>query len=190
MAPNNFRAFAFTTLLQHKSTLFAFASEHMVFIYDRETFKETQIAAPDPSSPICALTFCGRGKQCKLLAVNSKGILFAYLLENISQGPVLELNIGIVPISMAAGDTICFYQTKHCLYAIPVGNDVTPEKVLLTSTHSHDRCEISPCGRALATFTRGGGPPVIWYSPFLQMKRSVLHLTGNLVDFQWGTAEH
>lgn len=190
LSPNNFRAFAYTNLFQHNLTLFAFASEHMVFIFDRLTFRETQVTSPDPSSQICALTFSGRGTECCLLMVNAKGVLYKFRLDDVKSGPILTLNIGKVPISMTASNEMCFIQYEHCLSAVPIGQEGTHEELILTNTHSHDKCEVSPCGRALATFTRGGGPPVIWYSPFLKLKRSVLPWLGNLVDFQWGISEH
>ena len=190
LSPNNYRAFAYTNLFQHNVSLFAFASEHMVFIFDRFTFKETQVTSPDPSSQICALTFCGRGKDCALLMVNSKGVLYKFALNNIANGPLLTVNIGKVPMSMTANNEMCFIQYEHCLSAVPIGDAGSHDEFILTSTHSHDYCEVSPCGRALATFTRGGGPPVIWYAPFLKLKRSALNVIGNLVDFQWGISEH
>ena len=190
LSPNNYRAFAYTNLFQHNLSLFAFASEHMVFIFDRFTFKETQVTSPDPSSQICALTFCGRGKDCALLMVNSKGVLYKFALNDVASGPLLTVNIGKVPMSMTANSEMCFIQYEHCLSAVPIGQGENHDEFVLTSTHSHDQCEVSPCGRALATFTRGGGAPVIWYAPFLKLKRSALHVIGDLVDFQWGVAEH
>jgi hypothetical protein len=65
----------------------------------------------------------------------------------------------------------------------------TASEIVLTSTNSHKFCEVSPCGRALATYACGRGPAAVWHSPFAKLKRSVVGRNEDVVDFQSAAAE-
>ncbi|OHT16857.1 hypothetical protein TRFO_41520 [Tritrichomonas foetus] len=190
ISPNNCEIYAQTSLVQHGSTLFAFPSEYLIFIYDRQNFKQSIIMTPDPSSQIIALTFTGYGEKCHLLCVNSNSTFFSYSLTDLFH-PTQTIQLNYTPVSMTASNNLLFYQTQNSIFAVSLISAHTHHQpIILTETNTHKHCLVSPCGRALATFTRGGFHPVIYYAPFKKKRCAVLPLQGRVADFQWGISEH
>ncbi|OHS95246.1 hypothetical protein TRFO_02227 [Tritrichomonas foetus] len=189
-SPNNSRCYAATSLLQHKKTLFAFASDNLVFLFDRLTLKYQIIAIPDQTSTIVSLTFTGYDKDTSLICVDQNGKLYFYLLSDLSK-PIYEANLGCTPIAITASNEFLFYKTQYCLNATSVGNNwIGTDKIILSETLVHDKCVVSPCGRGIAAYSRGGQNPVVWYSPFERRRRSNLPINGHISSFEWGTSEH
>lgn len=189
-SPNNPRCYASTTLLQHKKTVFAFASDNNVFIFDRLTLKSQIIAIRDISSQIIAITFTGHGDFTSIFVALENGKLFSYLLTDLTK-PILEINLDFIPYSITASNEYLFCKTGPILYAIPITyNSINlKEKIILSETLVHDKCLISPCGRCLASYTKGAKYPVFWYAPFERRRRSNLPIDGHISDFQWGSSD-
>ncbi|KAK8891737.1 hypothetical protein M9Y10_028957 [Tritrichomonas musculus] len=195
ISSNSREVHAYTSLLQHGSTLFAFGAENLVFIYDRQSFKQSVVATPDPSSPLVALAFCGYGSQCKLICVNTNSTIYVYSMSNLKR-PVYSAKTDHKPVSITATNQLVFYQTEHSIFIHPADfsseyqEQLKQNVFVLTDTNTHQRCLVSPCGRALATFTRGLAYPVIYYPPFKKKRCAILPLQAKILDFQWGTSEH
>ena len=68
-------------------------------------------------------------------------------------------------------------------------NKYLKEKIILSETLVHDKCLISPCGRCLASYTKGAKCPVFWYAPFERRRRSNLPIDCHISDFQWGSSD-
>lgn len=194
-SPNSCEVHAYTSLHQHNKTLFAFASDNLIFIYDRQTFKQAIIETPDPSSRIIGISFFGSDLDCTLICVNTKNILYSYLLTDLTK-PIKSIQLPHKIIFIASSNLYIFFQTEHSIIVQPIDslfhkqNSIHTDSFLLTYTNTHKRCLISPCGRALATFTRGGTNPVIYYAPFDKKRCAVLPIQGSIMDFQWGCSEH
>ena len=190
--PNNLNACTATISGQDRSTLLAFPTDHVILIINRSTFEQKYIETTDPTSPIIALSFCGTSF---LFCVNAKGILFKFQINNLNNENDLKLpidfcDIHCVPNSISASSDTLFFQDENNLYSLSPSESLknqTPH--LLSNTHSHKCCKASPCGRALASFTRKGPPPVIWFKPFEKRHRFVLPVN-SVTDFQWGVHEN
>lgn len=189
-APNTFQCYAVTSLLQHKKTLFAFASDNNIFIFDRLTFKSQIITVPVTSSDIISITFTGYDDQTSIFCVTDKGIFYSYLLSDTSQ-PIMETDIGFIPSSITASNDFLFCKTGALLYAIPITQNKIDlsQKKILSETLLHDICVISPCGRCLATYKRGNKYPVLWYAPYERRRRANLPIDGHILSFEWGTSD-
>jgi len=185
--PNNFRSFDSTIYAINRSYLVAFPCEHMIFIYDRQTFQERMIITPDPTDIIIALTFVG---EQHLYCCSSKGILYLYSI--IKESNLLDFkDIKMVPSSITASLRNLFFISGNCIYLMPIKSSLClSQPCLLTDTQSHLEVSVSPCGRAISSYIRGGPPPVLWFEPFEKLKRFVLPMASNVQDFQWGCTNH
>lgn len=189
-SPNNLRCYTSTTLLQHKKTLFAFATDNNIIIFDRLTLKSQIITIPDITSNVIAIAFTGNGDYTSIFCGLESGKLFSYLLSDISK-PIMEETLGFTLTSMTASNDYLFCKAGSLLYAIPIThNSIDLQgKIILSETLVHDKCIVSPCGRCLASYTKGAKCPVFWYAPFERRRRSNLPIDGHISDFQWGSSD-
>lgn len=190
LSPNRLQTFSATLPSPFKPTYFAFGCESLINIVNRTDFSRITIPTPDATSPVISLTFSGTNY---LFCLNKNGILYAYLRNSFSSGPIGSYNINCTPISLAASNRFIFYIYDKTLFQLSIDDFLTkkrePKKLTDQNEEKFTELSISPCGRALTIFTIGEKYPEIWFYPFREKQHSNLPIRSNLIDFKWGLSE-
>lgn len=145
---------------------------------------KSTIETPDATSPIVALTFSG---TYNLFCCNKKGILYKYSFANGPAELVDQRDLCCKPSSFSASSDSLFYLFSGRLYQLNTYY-LNSDPLLLSNAQKHNEVMVSPCGRAIATFTRNESNPFVWFLPFSEVNRFILP-ESRVIDFQWGFSQ-
>lgn len=186
--PNSKLCYAVCMPIHYKTALFAFASDNLIFIYDRTNFSETIIETPEPSSIINLLSFItDKNYNSYILCTKSNNRIYQFSITDTSNFHVYDgIKTKSVIKSITSSLNHFFYISDTELFSCEINSN---DSKFLSNVVDYNEVISSPNGSALALFSRNTQNLQVLYSPFTGQSFN-FHFTSNLIDFQWNCSHY
>ena len=190
LSPNKTKLYSSVLSANNSRIIYtAFSCDHIIYIVNRENFGIELLKTPDPKSKVYTLTFCG-DKYLFCSNDNEKCYVFLRKGKEFEHEPIYSGDFKFKPSSISANSKHIFFIDEYSLFHIEINQLINGnEPELLTDMQTHHEVCVSPCGRAIALYTKNGPSPLIWFAPFSKKKIFEIPQISNLIDFRWGLSE-